>query len=417
MIFFKSLSIYTATSILNALIPFLLLPILTYYLNVEDYGLLAIIQIFIIFTIPFVSVNIQSTLQLEYHHLDREEFAIWISSVLVIPIVSLFFIEIVFIISETLIHKFIDISIFWIVIIPLIAFVQILPQVILSIYRISEYPINYAKYQLSLSFVNLSLTLLFVVLFKLNWEGRLLAILFTYLIFTVVGFYLLLKMRFIVFHINRDYIKKAFSLGLPLIVHVVSATLFIMSDRLFISYYLGAKAVGIYSIATQVAMIAMIIQDGFNQAWVPYLFRNLKSNNLENDIKIVKISYLMIIFFALLPFIVDWLSPIIFKILINDRFYGAMEYVFWIVLGYSFLGMYKIVTNYIFYEKRVKILSFLSFLSLFLNLILNYIFIQYYGAIGVAYATAITIGIFFIVAFIIANYLHKMPWLFFLKDL
>ncbi|HFU75316.1 MAG TPA: hypothetical protein ENK66_03635, partial [Arcobacter sp.] len=90
MNFFKSLSIYTTTAILNSAIPFLLLPILTNYLTVEEYGLLSIIQIFIIFTIPFISINIQSTLQLEYHELDEKQFAVWVSSVLMIPLITIF---------------------------------------------------------------------------------------------------------------------------------------------------------------------------------------------------------------------------------------------------------------------------------------------------------------------------------------
>ena len=416
MNFFKSLSIYTITSILNASIPFLLLPILTYYLTAEEYGLLAVIQIFITFTIPFISVNIQSTLELEYYRLNKKEFSLWVSSILIIPIVTTILISLLFILMESFVHKILDISLLWILFIPFIAAMQILPQTILSIYKISEQPINYAKYQLSLTLINLIMTLILIVLFHLKWEGRLLAIFLTYVVFSFIGIYILVKSKILIFKIEKSYIKKALKLGLPLILHVVSGALFMMSDRLFISYYLGNEAVGIYAVGAQVAMIAMIIQTSFNQAWVPFLFKNLKIGLKENKIKIIKISYLSILFFILLPFIIELFNPIIFKLLINDKFIDSMKYVFWIALGYSLLGMYKVVTNYIFYEKRVKILSAMTFISLLINLLLNYILIHKYGAIGVAYGTAITVGIFFIIAFIIANRVHKMPWLFFIKD-
>ena len=416
MNFFKSLSIYTITSILNASIPFLLLPILTYYLTAEEYGLLAVIQIFITFTIPFISVNIQSTLELEYYRLNQKEFSLWVSSILIIPIVTTILISLLFILMESFVHKILDISLLWILFIPFIAAMQILPQTILSIYKISEQPINYAKYQLSLTLINLIMTLILIVLFHLKWEGRLLAIFLTYVVFSFIGIYILVKSKILIFKIEKSYIKKALKLGLPLILHVVSGALFMMSDRLFISYYLGNEAVGIYAVGAQVAMIAMIIQTSFNQAWVPFLFKNLKIGLKENKIKIIKISYLSILFFIFLPFIIELFNPIIFKLLINDKFIDSMKYVFWIALGYSLLGMYKVVTNYIFYEKRVKILSAMTFISLLINLLLNYILIHKYGAIGVAYGTAITVGIFFIIAFIIANRVHKMPWLFFIKD-
>jgi O-antigen/teichoic acid export membrane protein len=415
MNFLKSLSIYTSTSILNSAIPFLLLPILTNYLTVEEYGLLAIMQIFIIFTIPFISINIQSTLQLEYHDLDADKFALWVSSVLIIPLITVLIVLLFFMLFESLIYSFINTSLLWILLIPLIAFMQVVPQTILSIYKISERPIDYAKYQLSLTGINLLLTVGLVVLLNLNWEGRILAIFITYLLFTFIGIYLLIKMKLIVLRIEKRYVQKALQLGTPLILHVVSATLFMMSDRLFISYYLGNEALGIYAVGAQVAMMALIIQQSFNQAWVPYLFKNLKIGSRENEIKIIKISYISMLFFLLLPFIIELINPLFFHFFINEKFIDAMSYVFWIALGYSLLGMYKVVTNYIFYKKRVKLLSMMTFLSLLINLILNYFLIQKYGAIGVAYGTSITVAIFFIIAFILANKVHPMPWLFFIK--
>ncbi len=409
----KSLSIYTFASLINASIPFLLLPILTTYLSPEEYGLLAIIQIFIIFTVPFVSINISNTLQLEYHHLDQKEFASLVSSTLMIPIIAIIVVLLFFILAESLINPFLNISLIWLLTIPLIAFMQVLPQTILSIYQISERPINYGKYQILLALVNLILTIGFVVMLELGWEGRVLAILLSYTIFTIISIYLLIKMDLIVFKIEKKYLLEALKLGLPLIIHVVSGALFMMSDRLFISYYLGNSEVGIYAVGAQVAMIALIIQQSFNQAWVPYLFKNLKTNLYENRVKIVKISYIAFAFFLVLPFVVHLLSYPIFSFFIHERFSESIRYVFWVALGFSFLGMYKVVTNYIFYEKRTGILSILTFSSLVLNFILNYFLIHKFGTIGVAYATAITVGVFFIIVFFIANKIHKMPWLYF----
>jgi len=400
---------------LNAGVPFLLLPVLTYYLTSEEYGLLAIIQIFIVFTIPLISINIQSTLQLEYHELDQNEFAIWVSSVLLIPIVAVVIVSLLFVLLESYINQFLNISFLWLLIIPLIAFMQIIPQTILAIYKISERPISFAKYQLAMTFFNFILTLCFIIVMHLKWEGRLFAILGAVSFFTMIGLYLLRKMQLIVFYVKKEYIRKALQLGLPLILHVVGALLFMMSDRLFISYFLGNKALGIYAVGAQVAMFAMIVQESFNQAWVPYLFKNLKIGLLENKIKIIKISYVSILFFMILPFIIELVNPLIFSLLIDDKFLDSMKYVFWIAMGYSFLGMYKVITNYIFYEKRVYILSMMTFFSLLINLVLNYIFIHKYGSIGVAYGTVITVGIFFLIAFVVANRVHKMPWLFFMR--
>lgn len=374
---------------------------------------MAIIQIFIVFTIPFVSINISNILQLEYHHLEKKDFSVLVSSILLIPIISIFIVLLIFLLSESIINTFLNISLVWLLIIPLIAFMQVLPQTILSLYQISERPMDYGKYQILLALINLLLTICFVVLLKLGWEGRVLAILLSYAIFTLISIVLLFRMNLITFQVEIKYIKEALRLGLPLIIHVVSGALFMMSDRLFISYYLGNSEVGIYAVGAQVAMIALIVQQSFNQAWVPYLFKHLKTNTYENDVKIVKISYIAFGFFLILPILVYFMSVPIFSFLINDKYIDSIQYVFWVALGFSFLGMYKVVTNYIFYEKRTGILSLLTFSSLVLNFILNYVFIHKFGTIGVAYATAVTISVFFIIVFFIANKIHKMPWLYF----
>ena len=411
----KSFSIYTLASLINASIPFLLLPVLTHYLSVEDYGTLSIIQIFILFTIPFISINITSTIQINYHHLDKNEFAVLVSSILVIPIFTSIIVMITFFLSEVIIREFIDIPLQWILIVPLIALLQVVPQTVLYLYLMSERPINYGKFQITLAVTNLLFSILFVVILKGNWEGRVIALLISYAVFSSIGIYILFRMNLIVLHVKIQYIKEALKIGLPLIIHVVSGTLFLMSDRLFISYFLGNIQVGIYSVGAQIGMIALIIQQSFNQAWVPYLFKNLKTNLYKNKVKIVNISYVAFLFFLILPFIIQLISYPIFSVFINSKFSESIQYVFWIALGFSFMGMYKVVTNYIFYEKRTGILSILTFSSLILNLILNYILIQKFGSIGVAYATAITVGIFFIIVFFIANKVHKMPWLYFIK--
>lgn len=413
----KSLSIYTISSFANAGLPFLLLPVLTKYLSVEEYGLLAIIQIFITLTAPFITVNIASTLQLEYHNLNRQDFASLVSSVLIIPIISFVLVLFFYMAFRSTIDRFLEISSdIWLFAIPFIAFMQVLPQTVLSIYQISEKPFQYAKFQLSLTFINFIFTIIFVVLLTYGWEGRLLAVIVSYTLFSILGFYLLFKQGLLNFNIEKKYILEALKIGMPLIVHVISGALFLMSDRLFISYFLGNGEVGIYSVGAQIAMIALIMQQSFNQAWVPYLFKNLKADRYTNDIKIVKISYMAFAFFLILPFLIEIISHPIFSLLIDKKFAKAADYVFWIALGYGFLGMYKVVTNYIVYEKKTSVLSILTFSSLLLNLVLNYFFIQTYGAIGVAYATAVTIGFFFIVVFYVANRFHKMPWLYFWRS-
>ena len=62
----KNIGIYTLSNVLNASIPFALLPILTNYLSVSDYGIITNYNALINLLIPFVGVNLMSSLQIVF---------------------------------------------------------------------------------------------------------------------------------------------------------------------------------------------------------------------------------------------------------------------------------------------------------------------------------------------------------------
>jgi O-antigen/teichoic acid export membrane protein len=103
-------------------------------------------------------------------------------------------------------------------------------------------------------------------------------------------------------------------------------------------------------------------------------------------------------------------TPYLFKYFIGHEFRGGAPYVFWIGLSYVFLGMYKMVVGILFYKKKTAMLSWLALVNVVLNLLLNYILIQYFGAMGAAYATLISFLLVFLITFYFANRMYKLPW-------
>ena len=78
--------------------------------------------------------------------------------------------------------------------------------------------------------------------------------------------------------------------------------------------------------------------------------------------------------------------------------------VFWVGLGSLFYGGYALFSGFLHYSKKSMILAYLSVINVSLNLVLNYLLINAYGAIGAAYATIISyFTIFVLVAFLTRN--------------
>ncbi|MDA9882108.1 hypothetical protein N9C33_04855, partial [Crocinitomicaceae bacterium] len=62
----KSMGIYTISNVLNASIPFLLLPVLTRYLDPSDYGVLSNFNAIANFMVPLVGINLMASVQVQY---------------------------------------------------------------------------------------------------------------------------------------------------------------------------------------------------------------------------------------------------------------------------------------------------------------------------------------------------------------
>ena len=72
---FQNTGIYTLTSIINAAIPFLLLPVLTRYLTPEDYGIVSMLALLVSLASPFIGININGAISRQYY--NREEVDLW----------------------------------------------------------------------------------------------------------------------------------------------------------------------------------------------------------------------------------------------------------------------------------------------------------------------------------------------------
>src|SRR5690606_30480333 len=116
----------------------------------------------------------------------------------------------------------------------------------------------------------------------------------------------------------------------PLIPHVIGGISMVYADRLFISEMSGLEQLGYYSVGYQIGMVLSLFQNSFNQAWIPWIFEQMKLNKPEVKQKIVKFTYLY--FLGLLAMVVlVWLFlPLIFRFFIGDNFQDAMPFVIYI---------------------------------------------------------------------------------------
>lgn len=409
---FKNISFFTFFNVINSAIPFLLLPILTTYLSPADYGLVDIFFNISLIASPIIGFSIvQSVSRYYFEEIDLSSF---ISTVFVV-LLSIGLVIILLVSGLTfLVDEFI-VSFDFPPIIVVIALVYTLfsqiAEILLVYWRVSYQTVKFGVFRIAKTVADLGLSILLIVGFGMGWSGRVLPQITVALLFGGIAIFILYRKGLLRnLKVNKAYKKEALSFSSPLVFHTLGANLIGFSDRFFILFMLGLSDVGIYSVGYQIGMVIALLQNSFNQAWVPFFFEKLKQNVYAEKLRIVKITYSYFGFMLLLVLFFYFLTPYIYEYFIGSSFGSGAVIVFWILVGYAFNGMYKMLVNYLFYLKKTRLVAICTLSLAGLNLVLNYFLIQLNGIEGAAQATAITFFLLFVVLFIMSKKMYKMPW-------
>jgi len=408
---FRNAGIYTLTSILNSAIPFFLMPVLTRYMSPNDYGIVAMFAVLLAFVSPFTGLSIHGAIVRQYYEKENIDLPVYITNCLLILICSSGLVFILFYLFAEPISKISSFPKRWLWTVVVVSVAQFITLINLSLWQVQLKSRTYGSYQIAQTILNVGLSVWFVVGLGMAWQGRIQAQVLTMLAFGCFGVFLLYRGGWIKFVFSKAYINNALKFGVPLIPHALGGVMMTMTDRFFITNMVGLSATGLYSVGYQIGMIIGIIENSFNQAYVPWLFERLKQDNEAIKVKIVKITYMYFALIMILAVILSWIAPWFLSFFVGEKFSGASVYVFWIAVGYAFSGMYKMVVNYIFYVQKTYILAWVTFTCAALNIPFNYAFIKLNGPVGAAQAATLTFFLSFLLTWILSARVYKMPWL------
>lgn len=405
----RSSSIYTASSMLNLVVPFLMMPVLTRYLTPKDYGIVSMFSVLLGIAGPFVGLNLHGAIGVKY--VDKQiDLPRYIGNCFYLFLMSAVGVAFVLWLFSGPISKLTVFPREWLWAVVVVSAGQFISSVLMTLWQMEKKSFIYGLFQNLQSVMNIGLSVLLVVGFQKNWQGRIEAQVITMVFFAGVAVYLMQKNGWLKFEYNKAYINSALKFGVPLLPHTMGGMIMTQIDRVFIANMVGIADTGIYSVGYQIGMIIGLLENSFNQAWVPWLFEKLATGNAAVKIKIVKFTYLYCIVILLLAIGLSLCAPYFLSFFVGKEFAGSSKYVVWIALGYAFNGMYKMVSNYIFYAEKTHILAWITFITALGQIGLNYVLISANGAVGAAQATTITLFVGMSLTWVLSQYVYKMPW-------
>ena len=406
----KSSFVFTASNAINSSIPFLLIPVLTRFLNPAEYGIISIFQVASTLLISFVGLNTHNAAIVQYYKKDEIDFPNFVYNTLIILLFSFLAIMGLFFLFSSPLSRLIEFPENWLPLIVIFAAAQFLFQLLLGLWIAEEKPVLYGIFQISQTALNLLLSLILVIPLEMGWKGRILGQVIIFALYAFITVYILYRKKYITTGYNKVYLRKALRFGIPLIPHTFGGAALMLADRFIISHVKGISEVGVYMVGFQFAQIIMLFQDSVNNAFAPWIYKNLKKNSHDDNIKLVKVTYWYFAFILIIALSYSLLVPSFFRIFVGVEFAAGVQFIFWISMGFAFNGMYKMVVNYIFYAEKTYVLASITTFCAVCNISLTFVLVKMFGTIGAAYSLCISYFISFILTWFFSNRVYPMPW-------
>ncbi|MDP3776396.1 oligosaccharide flippase family protein [Methylotenera sp.] len=402
-------AIYALANVLNGVIPFLLLPVLTRVFTPEEYGLVTLISAVIAIISAFTGLSVHGAVSVKYFdkEIDHPKF---VGASLMVLAGSTCLVLVFLLVAGGELSEWIHLPKQWLIIAAIASAAQFVINIRLTMWQVQDQAMRYGFFQVTQTFFNLSLSLALVFWMMMGWEGRAWGIVAAAVIFAGFAMITLHKEKLVDWQGDKKYAKSAIYFGVPLIPHVVGGLMMAISDRIVLNSLLDLKSVGNYSVGIQMAVAIGVLADAVSRSYGPYLLKTLANKSVEKEGLIVRNTYIIFIFFFLSALIYSFLLPWIYLIFVGKSFHESLEIARIASFGYAFQGMYYAISNFLFYREKTGRLSMLTFGCGILNVGMTYWFVNLAGMVGAVWSFLLLQIIFFLGAWFLAQRVHPMPW-------
>lgn len=188
----------------------------------------------------------------------------------------------------------------------------------------------------------------------------------------------------------------------PFLFSGLFISFFMKIDIVLIKNLMNNHEAGIFSASVRLTEIWYIIPGVIQSSFFPSLFENI-TNEIEYKRKMIKLYKLMIYFSLVIILTTILIGKYMVIKLFGIEFTSAYDLLKVHIWSILFVSISVIRNSYLFAHKHSYIFFQISVIGAISNLVLCYIFIKYFGAIGASFATVIS---YFIVGYI-SNFLFK----------
>lgn len=387
-----------------AVLSLLTIPILAHFFNPEDVGRYSLLQVLLSLSTMLFSLGLHQSFVRDYFEYSDKPSLVLMAFLPCVIVLLIFFALYGF--SPFSISKLVldldgeDYSFY----ILCLIFLSVLINQFAHVLRMKERALMFSFSTIFPRFNFIFLILVFLLLLDdYNFDVILKATLGSLLMTFIFFFFVLIELRqSFSSKIDIKHLIEMLKFGMPLILGGLAFWGIASVDRFLLKYYSSLSEVAIYSMAVSFASIGSILTSIFGTIWHPLVYRwsseGLDKKRLQNVLDL-----------ALVVICCAWSAAGLFSWLINlvlPEYYSNVVYIMPLCLAVPLLYLLSEITQIGIGISRKTIYAMLiSILALVVNISLNILLLESFGAIGAATASALAFALFLILRTEVSHYL------------
>lgn len=191
---------------------------------------------------------------------------------------------------------------------------------------------------------------------------------------------------------NNEMWKYALEYSLPIIPHGISQVILSQFDRIMITSMVGASQSGIYSFSYNIFSIIQVTSNSLSNVWEPWFFERMNEKDYES---IKNKGFLFGLGMLAFSAVMCLIAPELIIVLGTSKYAESVYSVVPIIIGGYFAFLYVLPCEIEYYHEKTKYIALATIVAAFVNIVLNYIFINYFGYVAAAYTTLFTYLFYF----------------------
>ncbi|MBX3196801.1 MAG: lipopolysaccharide biosynthesis protein [Labilithrix sp.] len=276
----------------------------------------------------------------------------------------------------------------------------------MGMFATREQPARFAVMNIVIALCQTGATVLLVVVWHEGARGALLAGLIAAAVSATMS--LAIMRKHIALKISRSLLVQSLAFSLPLVPHVLSNWALSVSDRLILERYVSQADLGRFSLGYMFSLVVTLVVSAITTALSPAVTRQLKANARAPEVP--RLGTVAVAAMALTSLGAAALGGDAIRLMSPPSYHEAARVVPWVVLGAFMQGLYMVWSQGTWFSMKTRAIPVVTGVGAAANVGLNMIFVPRHGIMAAAINTAIAYALLALMHGWLAQRLFPIRW-------